>query len=72
MTERDRELAAIKMSIAWLGTMLGSFTLSEIVLLATLIYTVLNIIKLVRDLWRTRKAPAAASAVPPGDDARAG
>lgn len=40
-----------KVAIAWLGTMFGSVTLSDLVLSLTAIYTILNSYFLIRDKW---------------------
>jgi hypothetical protein len=47
-----------KVAVAWIGLWLGSLTLSQIVLFLTLIFTVLQIIKVaieLRDRWRRKK-----------------
>lgn len=47
---QDNDTALLKVMIAWFGTMLGDVTLSGLVLTATLIYTLLQIVTLVRKL----------------------
>lgn len=45
-----------KVALAWVGWFIGSVTLTQWVMLATLIYTVTNTIFLLRDKWwRDRK-----------------
>jgi len=46
---------ALKLGVAWVGAVLGAVTLQHIVMLATLIYTLLQIYLLWRDRIRARK-----------------
>lgn len=48
--DHETNAAITKLMVAWLGTMFGGVTLSSLVLTATLIYTVLQIIILVRKM----------------------
>ena len=48
--DHETNAAMIKVMIAWIGTMFGGITLSSLVLTATLIYTILQIILVVRKL----------------------
>lgn len=50
----DTAAASIKMALAWLGTILGAVTLQDLVMLATLGYTLLQTFFLLRD--RAKKA----------------
>lgn len=43
------EMAVIKMAVAWLGYVVGSITLQQVVLFLTGLYTALQIYLLVRD-----------------------
>lgn len=45
----ETALAVVKAAIMWLGALLGSMTLSKLVLFATLVYTGLQTYVLVRD-----------------------
>lgn len=49
MNDHEISSALIKVLVAWIGTMFGGITLSNLVLFATLIYTILMIYVLVRD-----------------------
>ena len=49
-SDHDTNMALFKVMIAWAGTMFGGVTLSGLVLTATLVYTVLQIIILVRKM----------------------
>lgn len=51
----DEQIAAAKMGAVWTGTVLG-MQLSDLVLLATLVYTLLQIYVLIRDKVRDHKA----------------
>lgn len=51
-SDHDTNAAMLKLLVVWLGTMFGGVTLSSLVLGATLIYTVLQIIVLVRKILR--------------------
>lgn len=50
MSEQDHSL--IKVLIAWVGAVYGALTLSQLVLFATLVYTVLQIVVLIRKIWK--------------------
>ena len=50
--QHETNLTLLKLLIAWAGTVFGGVTLSGLVLGATLIYTVLQIIVLIRKMWR--------------------
>lgn len=52
--QSDTPTAAVKVAVAWAGGFIG-IQLSDWVLLATLIYTLLQIYFLLRDKWRRRK-----------------
>lgn len=49
MSEHDH--AWWKLGLVWAGTIFGSITLQQWVLLATLVYTLVNLFFLVRDKW---------------------
>jgi len=49
MNHNETEISLAKVLVAWIGTMFGGFTLSSLVLFATLIYTVLQTYVLIRD-----------------------
>lgn len=50
--DHDTNLALIKILAAWLGVTFGGLTLSSAALTATLIFTALQIIVLLRKMWR--------------------
>lgn len=50
--QHDTNVATMKILIAWIGAAVGSISLSDLVLTATLIFTVLQIVVLIRKLWR--------------------
>lgn len=50
--QHDTNVATFKILIAWVGAAVGSISLSDLVLTATLIFTVLQIVVLIRKLWR--------------------
>lgn len=50
-TDHDTAMATVKLIIVWVGTMVGGITLSDMVLTATLIFTLLQIFMLLRRLW---------------------
>lgn len=54
MTSHETDAATLKLTVAWIGTVFGSVNLSDVVLLSTLIFTLLQIYKLARDLWWPR------------------
>ena len=56
-TDHDTNVAIGKLLIAWIGALLGSISLSNVVLFATLVFTLLNIYKLVRELWFKKDKP---------------
>lgn len=51
MNDHDTHLAFWKLLVAWVGALLGGVTLSQLVLLATLVYTVAQTFFLLRDKW---------------------
>jgi len=53
--DHDTHTAIIKVMVAWIGTALGGISLSNLVLIATLIYTLLQIYLLVRKIWKGDK-----------------
>jgi len=53
--QHDTNVATIKILIAWIGVAVGSISLSDLVLTATLIYTLLQIFMLIRKLWKEPK-----------------
>lgn len=50
--DHDTNTALLKVLVAWAGAVLGGVTLSGLVLTATLIFTVLQIIVLVRKMMK--------------------
>ena len=50
--QHDTNMTMIKLMVAWAGTVFGGVTLSGLVLGATLIYTLLQIIVLIRKMWK--------------------
>jgi len=52
MNPQETHDAFVKMAIAWIAMALGTFTLSQAVLCATLVYTVLQIIILLYRVFR--------------------
>lgn len=52
MVDHDAKTAYWKLTIAWIGTVFGGVTLSDVALTLTIVYTILQIYKLARDLWR--------------------
>lgn len=55
MNEHETNIATVKILIAWVGLLFGGITLSSVALVLTIIFTALQIYKLVRDLWWPRK-----------------
>jgi hypothetical protein len=53
--------ASAKIGVAWVGVVVGGVTLSNIALVLTIAFTILQIWRLVRNEIRDRKARAAAS-----------
>lgn len=54
--------ATLKVTVAWVGVVVGGLTLSNIALVLTIVFTSLQICKLVRQELRDRRAARAASA----------
>lgn len=50
--DHDTNSAIIKILAAWLGVTFGGLTLSTLVLSATLLFTVLQIVVLIRKIWK--------------------
>ena len=50
--QHDTNMTILKLMIAWVGTVFGGVTLSGLVLGATLIYTLLQIVVLIRKMMR--------------------
>ena len=50
--QHDTNMTIIKLMVAWAGTVFGGVTLSGLVLGATLIYTLLQIVVLIRKMMR--------------------
>jgi hypothetical protein len=50
--DHETNVATIKVLIAWIGAVVGGVTLSQLVLGATLIYTLLQIFILIRKMWK--------------------
>jgi hypothetical protein len=50
MTEHHQDFA--KLAVIWVGTITGCLTMQKVVLFLTAIYTILNIVKLLRELSR--------------------
>jgi hypothetical protein len=50
--DHDTNATLVKLGIAWVGTLIGGVSLSSLVLVATLVYTLLQIAIVVRKLWR--------------------
>lgn len=50
--QHDTNMTMIKLMVAWAGTVFGGVTLSGLVLGATLIYTLLQIIVIIRKMMR--------------------
>jgi hypothetical protein len=48
-------VATAKVAVAWGGLVIGGVTLSEIALLLTIIFTILQIAKLIRQEFRDRR-----------------
>lgn len=46
--------SAAKVGVAWAGAAIGAFTLQDWVLIATLVYTVLQIALAIRRFWKER------------------
>ena len=51
-TDHETNVAMLKVLAAWAGLFFGGITLSDLVLAATLIFTVLQIIVMIRKLWK--------------------
>jgi len=54
MTDDNNNISFLDLLIMWVGTVVGHITLSTLVLLATLIYTVIKTYLLIRDNFRRR------------------
>lgn len=52
MNDHDTNAATIKIIIAWIGAVAGGITLSNLVLGATLIFTLLQIFMILRRLYK--------------------
>lgn len=52
MNDHDTHTATLKLIIVWAGTLAGGITLSDLVLTATLIFTLLQIFMILRRLWK--------------------
>jgi hypothetical protein len=52
MNNEPTSTIAVKAALIWMGTLFGGVTLSSLVLGATLVYTVLQIVVLVRKIWK--------------------
>jgi hypothetical protein len=52
MTNQSDSRGALGVLIAWAGTVFGAYTLQQWVLIATLGYTLLQIVLSLRKLWR--------------------
>lgn len=50
MTTDDNQ-TLVKVAIAWVGTFAGHISLSQTVMTLTIIYTLLQIYRTVRELW---------------------
>jgi hypothetical protein len=55
MQHESIPVATTKVAVAWGGLFIGGVTLSDIALLLTIVFTVLQIAKLIRQEWRDRK-----------------
>jgi hypothetical protein len=52
MTTESNDAMTVKVLIAWAGAIAGGITLNQLVLGATLIFTVLQIFMIFRRLWK--------------------
>ena len=52
MTDDNTNAMNLKLIIAWIAAIFGSLTLNQLVLWATLIFTVLQIFMILRRLWK--------------------
>jgi hypothetical protein len=52
VTNENTDAMTFKVLIAWLGAIAGGITLNQLVLGATLIFTVLQIFMICRRLWK--------------------
>jgi len=50
----DHATSAAKVGLAWVGFWFGSLTLQDWVLIATLVYTLLQIVIAIRRVWKDR------------------
>jgi hypothetical protein len=56
MDHDNPHISVLDLLIIWVGTVVGNITLSTLVLLTTLLYTVLKIYLLIRDnFWRKKE-----------------
>jgi hypothetical protein len=55
MQNESIPVATTKVAVAWGGLFIGGVTLSDIALFLTIVFTILQIAKLVRQEWRDRK-----------------
>lgn len=51
-SDHDSNVATAKIVIAWIGMLIGGITLSDIALTTTILFTVLQIVVLLRKIWR--------------------
>lgn len=65
--EEHSNAAILKITVAWMGAVVGSITLSQIVLFLTAIFTILQIWKLIRE-WQKERRLAKFEAQLKGDE----
>jgi hypothetical protein len=53
--DHETNMTTFKVFVAWVGLIFGGLTLSNVALTLTIIFTLLQIYKLARDLWWPRK-----------------
>jgi len=52
MNDHESNAITMKLLVSWIGALAGGITLNQLVLSATLIFTVLQIFMIIRRLWK--------------------
>ena len=52
MNEQEANAITLKLILIWIGTFIGSVTLNQLVLGATLVFTILQIFMILRRIWK--------------------
>jgi hypothetical protein len=51
-SDHNTNMAMIKITLAWVGATIGAVSLTQWVLISTLIFTLLQILVLIRKIWK--------------------